>query len=381
MSPNAAKEPTFSVGIEEEYLLLDAQTLDLITEAPPSMLPECEKLLADQVTAEFLQSQIEVGTRVCTSFGEAREDLAHLRRTVARVAREHGLALIAASTHPFAVWETQKHTPKHRYTVLARDMRGVVRRLMISGMHVHVAVEEEDLRIDLLDQVSYILPHLLALSTSSPFWRGEDTGLKSYRIAVWDALPRTGLPEHFDSYGEFRRHVDVLVRAGLLEDSSKLWWDVRPSARFPTLEMRITDMCTRLEDTICIAALYRCWLRMLYRLRLDNQRWRRYSRLLLNENRWLAQRYGFEKGLVDFGKGTLVPYSHLLEEMLSLIKDDAEYFDCISEVEHARTILARGTSAHWQLRTFQDAQAAGASPEEAFSSVVKMLVRETLHGL
>ncbi|NIR31586.1 MAG: carboxylate-amine ligase [Gammaproteobacteria bacterium] len=381
MPTNRGKGPSFTVGIEEEYLLVDAETRDLITEAPPSMLPECESLLAGQVTAEFLQSQIEVGTRVCTSFQEARDDLAHLRQTVARVAEKHGLGIIAASTHPFAIWETQKHTQKERYTVLARDMRGVVRRLMISGMHVHVAVEEEDLRIDLLDQVSYILPHLLALSTSSPFWRGEDAGLKSYRIAVWDALPRTGLPEHFDSYGEFQRHVDVLVRAGLLEDSSKLWWDVRPSARFPTLEMRISDMCTRVEDTICIAALYRCWLRMLYRLRLNNQRWRRYSRLLLNENRWLAQRYGFEKGLVDFGRGELVPYAELLDEMLSLVRDDAEHFDCLAEVEHARRILERGTSAHWQLKTFEERQAAGASREEAFASVVDMLMRETLHGL
>ncbi len=376
-----AKGPSFSVGIEEEYLLVDAETRDLITEAPSSMLPECESLLAGQVTAEFLQSQIEVGTRVCNTFQEAREDLAHLRQTVARVADKHGLGIIAASTHPFAEWETQKHTQKERYAVLARDMRGVVRRLMISGMHVHVAIEEEDLRIDLLDQVSYVLPHLLALSTSSPFWRGEDTGLKSYRIAVWDALPRTGLPEHFDSYGEFQRHVDVLVRAGLLEDSSKLWWDVRPSARFPTLEVRISDMCTRVEDTICIAALYRCWLRMLYRLRLNNQRWRRYSRLLLNENRWLAQRYGFEKGLVDFGKGELVPYAELLDEMLSLVRDDAEHFGCAAEIEHARTILERGTSAHWQLKTFEERVAAGASSGEAFNSVVDMLMRETVHGL
>jgi carboxylate-amine ligase len=381
MSVTRSREPSFTVGIEEEYLLVDADTRDLITEAPPSMLPQCEELLAGQVTAEFLQSQIEVGTRVCRSFDEARADLSHLRKTVAHVAQRHGLAIIAASTHPFAVWETQKHTPKERYAVLARDMQGVVRRLMISGMHVHVAIEDEDLRIDLLNQVSYVLPHLLALSTSSPFWRGEDTGLKSYRIAVWDALPRTGLPEHFDSYGEFQRHVDVLVHAGLLEDSTKLWWDVRPSARFPTLEMRISDMCTRLEDTISIAALYRCWLRMLYRLRLNNQRWRRYSRLLLNENRWLAQRYGFEKGLVDFGRGHSVPYAELLEEMLVLIREDAEHLDCVAEVEHARAILERGTSAHWQLQAFYEAQAAGASHEAAFRAVVDMLIRETMHGL
>jgi len=375
------REPSFTLGIEEEYLLVDAQSRDLIHEAPPTMLPACEQALEGQVTPEFLQCQIEVGTRVCESIAEARNDLAHLRKTVARVAREHGLAMIAASTHPFASWEAQKRTPKQRYQVIEQDLQGVVRRLMISGMHVHVAVEDDDLRIDLLNQVAYILPHLLALSTSSPFWQGHDTGLKSYRIAVWDEMPRTGLPGQFDSFAEFERHVGVLVSAGLIEDGTKLWWDVRPSVRFPPLEVRICDISTRLEDTICIAALYRCWLRMLYRLRQKNQRWRRYEPMLTNENRWRAQRYGIDRGLVDFGKGAVVDYAELLEEMLNLVRDDAEFFGCVAEVEHAREVLANGTSAHRQVKTYQQALSQGASEEEALKAVVDMLIEDTMHGL
>lgn len=375
------KEPSFSVGIEEEYLLVDQQTGNLIREAPPSMLSECQDILEKQVTPEFFQSQIEVGTRVCNTFQEAREELSRLRSAVSNVANNHGLAIIAASTHPFTSTESQKHTDKDRYAILARDMQAVARRMVISGMHVHVGIEDDDLRIDLMDQTRYILPHLLAISTSSPFWEGDNTGLMSYRIAVWNELPRTGLPEHFASFAEYHRHVDVLVDAGVIEDSSKVWWDIRPSMRFPTLEMRVADICTHLEDGICIAALYRCWLRMLYRLRVNNQRWRTYANLLLNENRWRAQRYGFEKGLIDYGHGTIIPYAKLLDELLDHIMEDAEHFDCVAEIKHARTILGQGTSAHWQLKTYQEAKSNGASHQEALKAVVDMLIKETLYGV
>ncbi len=375
------KEPSFTVGIEEEYLLIDPKTRNLIAEAPPTMMSECEALLEGQVTPEFLQCQIEIGTRVCESLDGARDDLSRLRRTVSSVARTHGLEIIAASTHPFAVWGEQKRTEKERYATIAKDLQEVVRRLMISGMHIHVGIEDEDLRVDLMGQVAYVLPHLLALSTSSPFWQGHHTGLKSYRIAVWNELPRTGLPEHFESFAEFERHVEVMVQAGLIEEGSKIWWDIRPSVKFPTIEMRISDICTRLEDTICIAALYRCWLRMLYRLRRNNQRWRKYSNMLVNENRWRAQRYGVDQGLVDFGRGEIVPYPVLLEEMLVLIREDAQFFGCVAEVEHARAILDRGTSAHWQVKTYEETIADGASKDEALKAVVDMLVKETMYGL
>ena len=226
--------------------------------------------------------------------------------------------------------------------------------------------------------MSYLL---LALSTSSPFWKGNDTGLKSYRIAVWDELPRTGLPEAFDSFAEYRRHVEVLINAGIIEDGTKIWWDIRPSDKFPTLEMRICDICTRLEDTICIAALYLCWLHILYRLRRSNQRWRRYARMLIDENRWRALRYGCDEGLIDFGRGEIVPYADLAEEMLEIIAEDAEFLDCVAEVEHARNILQRGTSAHRQLKVYKDALSSGRSQQEALMDVVDMLIEDTKYGL
>jgi len=373
--------PSFTIGIEEEYLLVDRATRDLAGDPPAAMFEECESRIKGLIRPEFLQSQIEVGTRVSQTIQQAGGDLARLRRTVAEVAAENGLAPIAASTHPFSEWQEQKHTDKDRYNVLARNMQAVARRLLICGMHVHVGIEDDELRIDLMNQVGYFLPHLLALSTSSPFWRGEDTGLKSYRLSVFDELPRTGLPEHFASYTEYQRHVDVLTAAGLIEDATMLWWDVRLSARFPTLEMRVTDVCTRLEDAVAIAALFVCILHLLYRLRRDNQRWRIYASMLVNENRWRAQRYGFDEGLVDFGKGEVVPCADLLDELLELVHTDAEAFGCMAEVEHCRAIIKRGTSAHRQLATYAEAVNAGASREEALVAVVDMLIAETVSGL
>lgn len=375
------KEPSFSVGIEEEYLLVDPETRNLADDPPATILEQCREKIGDQVTPEFLRSQIEVGTKVCASIAEATEELRRLRCCIRDVAEAHGLAMIAASTHPIADWDLQKHTEKDRYNVLAQSMQTVARRLLICGMHVHVGIDDDDLRVDLMGQVSYFLPHLLALSTSAPFWRGRKTGLKSYRMAVWNELPRTGLPPQFDSYGEYRRLVETLVATGVIEDATKLWWDVRPSDKFPTLEMRMTDICTRMEDAICIAAFYRCELRMLWRLRRANQRWRQYDRFMIAENRWRASRYGIDEGLIDFGRGEIVPYNELLEEMIELVREDAEFFDCVDEVEHAREILKRGTSAHKQVATWDEAKAAGKDEAQALRDVVDMLIEETAHGL
>jgi len=374
--------PSFTVGIEEEYLLVDAKTRDLAVDPPAEMVDDCGRDIdAGTVSPEFLRSQIEVGTRVCASVSDAREALAQLRRRVAEVAGRHGLAPIAASTHPFAQWDALKHTDKARYNMLSQDLQAVVRRLVICGMHVHVGIEDPELRIDLLNQVSYFLPHMLALSTSSPFWLGVDTGLKSYRISVFKELPRTGLPQQFASFAEYQRHVDVLVGAGILEDATKLWWDIRPSARFPTLEMRICDVCTRLDDAVAIAALFVCTLRMLWRLRTHNQRWRMYAQILIDENRWRAQRYGIDEGLVDFGRGRLVPYRDLLEELMGLVAEDAEALGCVRELAQARAILDRGTSAHAQLAAHAEALAAGASRDEALRAVVDRLIGQTVEGL
>lgn len=370
-------DPAFTLGIEEEYLLVDRASRDLVADPPRALFEEAQAALGPHVSPEFMRSQIEIGTGICTSLGEAREQLRRFRTTLAEITATHGLAIVAASTHPFADWGGQMHTDKERYNALARDIGGPVRRLLICGMHVHVGIENPELRIDLMSQASYFLPHLLALSTSSPFWRGADTGLKSYRLAVFNELPRTGLPEIFDSFGEYQRHLDVLITAGIIEDGTKLWWDLRPSARFPTLEMRISDVCTLLEDTLAIAAMYRCILRMLYRLRRGNQRWRRYAAMLVNENRWRAQRYGIDEGLVDFGKGRIVPMCDLIEEMIDLLQEDAEFFGCTAELAHTRVILARGTSAHRQLAVYNEAIAAGLDPRRALERVVDRLIDET----
>ncbi|UCH40603.1 MAG: carboxylate-amine ligase [Gammaproteobacteria bacterium] len=375
------QDPSFTIGIEEEYLLVDPETRNLAHDPPTTILEECRKRIGDQVTPEFLRSQIEVGTKICTSIAEAKEELRTLRSCIREVAKAHDLAMIAASTHPIADWDLQKHTEKDRYNILAQSMQTVARRLLICGMHVHVGIEDDDLRVDLMGQVSYFLPHLLALSTSAPFWRGRETGLKSYRMAVWNEMPRTGLPPQFDSYGEYRRLVEILVSTGVIEDATKLWWDVRPSDKFPTLEMRMTDICTRMEDAISIAAYYRCLLRMLWRLRRNNQRWRQYDRFMIAENRWRASRYGFDEGLIDFGKARIVPFPELLEELITLIREDAEFFDCVAEIEHAREILERGTSAHKQVAAWQEACQAGKEDADALRHVVDMLIEETAHGL
>jgi len=245
-------------------------------------------------------------------------------------------------------------------------------------MHVHVGLDDDELRIDLMQQIAYFLPHLLVLSTSSPFWRGDNSGLKSYRLAVFDELPRTGLPESFASYGEYQRHVDILIGAGVIEDPTKLWWDVRPSARFPTLEMRIADVCTDYRDGVGIAALYQSLLHMLHKLKRRNQRWRTYSNMLVQENRWRAQRYGFDEGLIDFGTGNIVPYGDLLEELFELTEDSAKTLGCETELYHARTTLKEGTSAHRQLATYEAAIADGADKQEALRQVVDYLIEASL---
>ncbi len=370
-------EPPFTVGIEEEYLLVDLATRDVSENPPAKLLEECTTRGAGHVNPEFLRSQLEVNTRVCHSIAEAREDLARLRRIVVEVAREHGHAPIAASTHPFARSIRQLPTEKEQFFALSREMQAAARRLMVCGMHVHVGIDDDDLRVDLMNQLSYFVPHLAALSCSSPYWEGERTGLMSFRLSVFSSLPRTGLPERFSSYADLRSHLDMLIRNGVIENTSKMWWDLRPNPRHPTLEVRVMDCCTSIEDAMCLAALVVCLSRMLYRLRRRNQSWRWYKNVLISENRWRAMRYSFDERLLDLARGELVPFAQMAEELLELVQEDAHTLGCVREVEHVRTILTRGTSAHRQIRAHEDARAAGASEREALSAVVDFLVRET----
>jgi glutamate---cysteine ligase / carboxylate-amine ligase len=375
------KEPSFSIGVEEEYLLVDKTTRQLASSPPPEIFSACEKALEGHVSPEFLRCQIEVGTPVCMTLAEVRAELAYFRKTIAGEAAPYNLAPIASSTHPFAEWTDQPHTDKKRYNEIARSMQVVAKRMVICGMHVHVGIEDEELRIELFNQLAYFLPHLLALSTSSPFWRGRKTGLKSYRLSVFNEMPRTGLPPRFDSYFEYQHTVDILTHAGVIEDATKIWWDLRPSDRFPTLEMRITDVCPRLDDTLAIAALYRCLCRMLYRLRRANQSWRPYSRFLLAENRWQAQRHGTEARLIDFGRNETSAFVDLVEELIELVRPDAEFFGCEADLEHAREIAVRGTSADKQLALAGEISEDGHIPQETLNAIVDHLVEETQAGL
>jgi len=378
----ARTEPSFTVGIEEEYLLVDRQSRDVVSDPPQEIFEQCQAIAGDKlVNSELLRSQIEVDTRVCETVAEARQDLARLRRLTRQVADGYDLAPIAASTHPFAEWHIQRQTHKARYDLLFRDMQSLARRLLICGMHVHVGIEDDDLRVDLMNQFTHFLPVLLALSTSSPFWQGEDTGLKSYRLTVFDNFPRSGLPERFRSFEDYEHHVDILRRAGVMEDATFIWWDLRVSARYPTLETRVADMCTRLDDSASIAALTQSILHYLYRLRCDHKRWPVYSRFLIDQNRWRAMRYGYDEGLVDFATAEVIPIENLMEDILELVRVDADALGCSDELEAVLEIPKRGSSAHRQLKAYQAALGEGLEQQQALTRVVDWLIDETVRDL
>lgn len=366
--------PEFTIGIEEEYLLVDRDSCTLV-EAPEGLLSALTDELGSQVSPEFLQCQVEIGTKPCRTVAEARDDLKRLRAAVSKQAAKHNLSPIAASCHPLADWKAQHHTDKDRYNQLDRDLGSVVRRMLICGMHVHVGLPDDATRADLMRQASYFLPHLLALSTSSPFWQGEDTGLASYRISIFDNLPRTGLPPQFASWQDYERSVALLCTLGVIEDSSKIWWDLRPSARFPTLETRIMDVQPRLEHALTLAALNQCLMRMLWRLRVKNQRWRLYDAFLIGENRWRAQRYGTTEGLIDFGRAEIVPFAELVEELIDLLEEDAGILQA-TEALHTARDMAQATSATRQRAAFAAAADAGADHDGQMRAVVTHLIEE-----
>lgn len=373
-------EHGFTLGIEEEYLLINLETLDLVA-APDALMADCAAMLGDQVSPEFLQCQIEVGTGVCQTVGDARADLASLRKTIHQIARGYGMAPLAVSTHPFAKWQQQDFTDRERYRSLEKDLAGVARRMLIGGMHVHVGINDDELRCDLMNQFSYFLPHLLALSTSSPFWEGEETGLRSYRLTVFDNLPRTGLPPQFQSFGEYQRTIQMIVDTKVIEDATKIWWDLRPSDRFPTLETRICDVTPLLDDAMAIAALIQSLMRMLFSLRCSNQRWRIYDRFLVAENRWRAVRYGASQGLIDFGVGKIVPFADLMDELVDMVSPHAEALGCLNELQGIKRILERGTSAERQMAVYHKAIKGGAEHDAALRDVVAELAREFTEGL
>lgn len=375
------QEHKLTLGVEEEYLVIDPESREAISDSPDAFFDACKAALGDNVTPEFLQCQIEIATPICNNVGDARQHLSYMRKTLSTIAKDHGLRLMAASTHPFTQWRNQKPTKGERYEKLDKDMQGAIRRMMICGTHIHIGIEDRGLRIDIMNQIKYFMPHLLALSTSSPFWGGDKMGMKSYRLSVFDGMPRTGVPEAIESYGEYERLVGTLVKAGVIEDASKIWWDLRPSTKFPTLEARVADMCTNLEDTLAIVAMYQCLTRMLIHLKERNIKWRNYPALLIAENRWMAQRFGVTGELIDFGKNACRPFNEINEEMIGFLMQHAQALGCERELLHTRTIAERGSSACRQVDVFDKAIANGSPKKEALKAVVDHLIAETVFGL
>ena len=364
--------PLLTIGIEEEYQIIDPATRELRSYVQ-RFLEHGRTVLPDQIRPEFLQSQVEAGTRICHDIQEARRELIRMRRSIWELAEREGLWVAAAGTHPFSSWARQEVSPFGRYPELARFLQELGRQLLIFGMHVHIGIEDRELLIDVMNQVRYFLPHLLALSTSSPFWQGRDTGLKSYRSVVFETLPRTGIPQQFSSYSDYRDYVDALLATGSLAEPTHIWWDVRPSEKFPTLEVRIPDMCTRVDETLCVAALVQAIVAKLVRLRQNNQTWRIYRKNLLDENKWRAVRFGIEEKLIDFGKSKEVMFSVLAEELLAWVDDVLDDLGSRVEVEYVHSILSQGTSADRQLAVYRR--------EKDFRAVVDQVVAETREGL
>ncbi|HEY1890342.1 MAG TPA: carboxylate-amine ligase [Steroidobacteraceae bacterium] len=373
----SSSEPPFTVGIQEEYLLVKLDSRDVDADPPARLLEECTQRSNGQVSPRFLRSQLEASTKPSRTLAEAGADLARLRGLIAEVAARYGRAPIAASTHPFAEAARQITTEREQFFALANEMQGAARRIMICGMRVHVGIDDDDLRVDLMNQLTYFVPHLLALSCSSPFWDGERTGLMSFRMTLLSSLPRTGLPERFASHAELRRNLDMLVRNGMIEHVGKMWWDVRPASLHPALETRVMDCCTSIDDAVSLTALTLSLIRRLYRLKLDNRSWRIYPNMLIAENRWRAMRYSVDGELLDLARGELVGFPQLIKELIALVREDAAQLGCLAQVERLQTILLRGTSAHRQIKIFEEARAAGASAREALLAVVDFLVKET----
>lgn len=372
------ERPSLTLGIEEEYLLVDPETRDLVAEPTPDFFTACRDRLGERVSRELLQCQVEVGTRPHPTVGAAVAELRDLRRTVAGVASDHGYRVIAASVHPFGRWRRQAHTDKARYETLWEAMGQPGRRMLICGMHIHAGVEDPEQRITLMNQVAQLLPLLLALSASSPFWQGSDTDMASYRLAVYGELPRTGPPDRMPSHQAYEALIGELVAAGAIEDGTKLWWDVRPSARFPTLEQRITDICPRLEDVAALAAWYQATLAWLHALGARGEALVEMSPTLVRENRWIAQRHGSDARLIDATRRASVPVAELVERAVRRLGGEAEALGCRAELAGLGRIAAEGSSTTRQRKVMAVALAGGAGRGEALCAVVDSLIGEFL---
>ena len=366
-------KPTFTIGIEEEYQTVDPVTRDLRSHIHAEIIEKGKLLLQERVKAEMHQSVVEVGTSVCATIKDAKEEVKKLRRDMIRLAKENGLRLASAATHPFADWRAQEIYPDERYKNIVEDMQLVARANLIFGLHVHIGVEDREIAIQLMNHARYFLPHILALSANSPFWLGMDTGLKSYRCKVFDKFPRTNIPDYFPSYGEYENFVKLLIKTGCIDNAKKIWWDIRPHPFFSTLEFRVCDIPMRVDETIALAALMQATLAKLYKLHAANQGFRLYRRALVMENTWRAARYGINGKMIDWGKQKEVPIRDLILEYLDFVDDVVDELDSREEINYIRQILETGNGADRQLRVFEQTG--------DLKKVVDYIIEETEVGL
>jgi glutamate---cysteine ligase / carboxylate-amine ligase len=366
-------KPTFTIGIEEEYQTVDPVTRDLRSHIHAEMIEKGKLLLQERVKSEMHQSVVEVGTRVCANIKDAKKEVVKLRRDMVTLAKENGLRLASAATHPFADWRVQEIYPDERYKNIVEDMQLVARANLIFGLHVHVGVEDRETAIHLMNHARYFVPHMLALSTNSPFWLGMNTGLKSYRCKVFDKFPRTNIPDYFPSWGEYENFINLLIKTRCIDNAKKIWWDIRPHPFFNTLEFRVCDIPMRVDESIALAALIQATVAKLYKLFSANQGFRLYRRALIMENKWRAARYGLNGNLIDFGKQKEVPVRDLIQEYLEFVDDVLDELDSREELNYIQTIMEMGTGADRQTRVFEETG--------DLKKVVDLIIEETEVGL
>lgn len=367
------EEPAFTLGVEEEFQIIDPETRELRSHVQ-EILEEGKLVLKERVKPEMHQSVIEIGTGICKNVAEVRQDVGEMRTEIIRLARKNGMKVASAGTHPFSNWADQKIFPDPRYDSVVQEMQLLARANLIFGLHVHVGIKDRSLAFQIMNEALYFLPHLLALSTNSPFWLGRNTGLKSFRTKIFDRFPRTSMPEHFETPAEFDEFVRILVKTNCIDNGKKIWWDVRPHPFFETIEFRVCDVPMRLDETVTLAAFFQAICVKLYRLRLQNLGFRRYRRALILENKWRASRYGIEGKLIDFGKEIEVPFRDLVAEMLEFVDDVVDDLGSRREVEAVHWILANGSGADRQLKVYE-------SNGGDLKGVVDYICEETSHGL
>ncbi len=368
------QRPAFTLGVEEEFQLIDPETRELRSHIQQLLAAGDNSRLRERMRPELHQSIIELGTGICRDIGEVRRDVTEDRAEIVRLATSEGMWVGAAGTHPFSHWADQQITPNERYGKIISELQTVARGNLIFGLHVHVGIEDRDLAMQIMNEARYFLPHLLALSTNSPFWVGRNTGLKSYRTRVFARFPRTGIPEAFETASDFDEYVRVLVNTRSIENGKMIWWDLRPHPFFDTIEFRICDVPMRTDETVAITALVQAICAKLYKLRTMNLGFRLYRRALVEENKWRASRYGIEGRLIDFGKEEEVPFRDLAAELLEFVDDVVDELGSRKEIERINWILEHGTGADRQLAVHE---ASGGD----LKRVVDFIVQETAHGL